>query len=388
MPWPTTPWSAKTAAELRPVIVALCNAVGDRFECIGWNRPSWTVNTAQSISTVTVGTKSTALVENDLFGLDIFRYNWWTLIANHITTLVNLGTTSPGTTGFGNTTHCGGWSKTSTGTGVGTDVWTISDLETDVGLGTLSSSVIGGAMHLFDEVAAERLREFLDRLIYPVIFPYDRGQDWTDLTSDGFDTTAIEAAEDASNKSHTATTDPLDGDEAWAGLSSAVSAQTIPRAFVGFVVLGDATALLNSKRYSILSFDDCQNGFGCLGTIATQILVFHYSCADCDGADLEFQGATISISGTDTSEYVTASGTDFSAVSGKVASLAELTNFANAPDSPFSGTGTYLGDPWVGFGSVICTPYFLFVTDSNRDGGDREHSTRLILDISGEVADQ
>lgn len=389
MPWPEpgSDWEGKTAAELRPVIVALCNAVGDRYQCIGLNRPEWPVNDDQAIDSVTVGTKSATLVEDDLYGLDIFRYGWWTMIANHISTLVGLGVASTGSTGFGNTTQCGGFSKTSAGTGLDTDLWTIADLETAVGLGTLSSSSVGGAMHLFDEVAPNRLRGFLDRLIYPVIFPYDRGQGWSGLTSDGFDTSAIETAEAASNSSNAATVNPLDGDEAWGSRTTMISfLASYPTAFVGFYEGFFARSRVQTKRYSVLGFDSCQNGVGCLGEIITQILGFAYSCTDCDGADLEFQGATISMSGTD-GAYTTATGTLFSAITGKLTAVAELGNFANDPDSPFSGTGTYEGDPWNGFGEVYCKPLFRFAVDTERQA-IRDNATRLILDITAHCDDQ
>lgn len=396
MPWPEFGiWSGKTAAELRPVIVALCNAVGDRYECIGWDRPEWPVNLDQSESTLDLGYKSAALVEADLYRLDLFRYGWWGMVANGIAALVNLGnSTIPG----GATTQCGGWSKTGTGAGHGSDLWTIEDLETHVGLGALSYSVIGGPMHLFDEVAPNRLRQMLDELIYPVIFPKNR-RDYPTLSSEGWtEADTIAAAEEGSAfiGPTGSPADPKDGDDVWPLIDLAdVDFAEGQRGWLYGTMTNNPgfTAIIGRKKteaYSVLAFDECENETGLLGEIIAQYIVVQRPTIteSLDGVDLEILGATLSMGGGDTTMYKEINDAEFfSAITGKLSVPFEFTNFANAPDSPFSHTTDGLGYKDIGaifaslkFGQDVLPPGTPHTT--------RSECTRFILDITAHCSDQ
>jgi len=384
MGWPTTPWTGKTAAELRPIIVALCNAVGERYECIGLTRPSWTVNTAQSISTVTIGTKSTNLIEDDLYGLDIFRYGWWTLIANHISTLVNLSSGSDSTPG---TTHCRGWSKDYAGTGLTTNIWTISDLETDVGMGTLSQSSVGGSMHLFDEVAPNRLREFLDRLICPVIFPVDKSRF---SYSGGSVVTGLSSAAVADiNDTIQGATDSGDGDDAWNALVDTNLGILWNGVNAGYSVSWDggssfSRAIHSPISYAALDFESVQNGVGYLGDLVRQIYVIGVSETDASSFDFTISGATAT--GSDGAEI---EGIDAIAITGVVEMPFTTGNYGRSPSPGASAPAAGPSPPsgYEGYGQVFAVPNFLFA-QSDRDGGTRANSTRFILDLTSALTDQ
>lgn len=387
-PWsPTTPWTSKTAAQLRPVIVSLCNAVGDRYECIGMNRPAWPVNTAQSISTITIGTKSTALIEDDLYGLDIFRYNWWGSIATTITALVNLSAASDSTIG---NTHCRGWCKNTTGDGLSTNVWTLSELESDVGLGTISQSSVGGtSMHLFDEVAPNRLRGILDRLIYPVIFPGDIlwrggfGGGMQNLSS------GAEAIYDAGKFSEETAHDGSDGDDAWPALSTAgpvYSSTAFPVKAFTQDFSSYARAWLLETSYVVLDFSSCQNGVGYVGDVEKQIWYMGHASVDFTSADVLIQGATLSLSGTDSGNEELIGTTPIS-ITGTQEIEFNIGSFGGT-SSPFTGTD---GGTRGGFGSVSADVRMLFVDGSigsERTPAPRATSSRLILDISPYCSDQ
>lgn len=393
MPWPEFgTWSNKTAAELRPVIVALCNAVGDRYECIGMNRPSWPVNLDQSESTLDIGTKSAALVEADLYRLDLFRYGWWGMIANGISALVNRGSA---TFPSGTTTQCGGWSKTGTGAGHGSDLWTIEDLETHVGLGTLSYSVIGGPMHLFDEVAPNRLRQMLDELIYPVIFPKNR-RDYPALEAEGWTEAAtLEVAGEAAMHygNSTLLPNPKDGDDAWGYMPE--SDDLFAHAYRGWLfaqlVPDTAFNVIIGRRktvgHCVLCFDQCQNETGVLGEILAQYLVIQKSSIteSLDGADFEVLGATRTLSGSNLDQYEEINDAEFfSSITGKLSVGIALGNFANNPDSPFTYALDSLG--YTDIGSVFASLKFGADTEGNHS--TRSECTRFILDITAHLSDQ
>lgn len=390
MPWPDLGiWSNKTAAELRPVIVALCNAVGDRYECIGRERPYWTVNLDQSEDTLDIGSKNAPLVEEDLYRLDLFRYAWWGGIANGISYLVNRGSA---TFPVSSETQCGGWSKTGTGTGHGTDLWTLEELEDDVGLGTLSQSVIGGPMHLFDEIAPQRFRQMLDRLIYPVIFPANR-RDYPTLEAEGFTT-----AGDLDDEEKAAAflgpagfpTDPQDGDDVWP--MTTFNDPDLGAAYRGWLFGRVSIDIINSDLDSqkkavancVLDFEACENETGLLGEILAQYLVVQKpTINNLVGVDLEVLGTSLTLSGSNEDLYQEIADSDFlSAITGKLVVPMDFTNFANDPDSPFDGSRP----PYSAFGAIFASLKFGADTEGNHS--TRPQCTRFVLDITAHCSDQ
>lgn len=400
MPWHEagTDWTEKTAAELRPVIVSLCNAVGDRYQCIGLDRPEWPVNLEQDIAVVDAGYKGEALEEADLYGLDIFRYGWWDLIAGRISALINRGTLILPHVSWGpSSSLCGGWSKTATGSGHGSDLWTLEELETDVGMGVINYSSVRelpGIMHLFDEVAPNRLREFLNRLLYPVLFPHDRGGDWTDLTTEGYDTSGLEAAEDAAASAGWADLgDPGNGDYAWANTSGGGGAFGELRARV-FYNGTRSRAEKQLLQYCVFDWTESEGGGGYLGEITMQTHVMRL-LGSTEGMDLSFLGKDVSLTGPYSLDDMSITDADaLSGTTGREAVAVTLGNFADSPDSPFSGSGTTDGVDFSGLGSMVAYSRCMFATKTDRqsftfsgDGG-RSQSTRLILDITAHCSDQ
>lgn len=388
-------WTSKSAAELRPVIVSLCNAVGDRYECIGLNRPGWPVNLDQAIDSYTAGTKYDALVEEDLYGMEIFRFNWWGAIASTIISLVNLSAASDATVG---STHCRGWCKTASSSGLGSDVWTLEELETEVGLGEIDESLIapGYAMHLFDEVAPNRLREILNLLIYPVIFPgniveYSGGFGGGTLL--GLSSGAVADVEASIYKG--LTTGDGDGDEAWGALAvegfGAMNGESVGYN-VEFVTAFPLTARADYCEKSYVSFDfsDVQNGVGYLGDVTRAIFAINTVGEQCSTFDITIAGATASFSAqtstTYADQYIDA--VDALYVDSPQELPFEIGNFGRTP-SP--GTYTYSGagagfpdDGYTGYGRASAIIGTMF-----RVGGvPRAEATRYLLDISPYCSDQ
>lgn len=386
MSWPSYPWTDKTAAELRPVIVALCNAVGDRYECIGMNRPAWPVNVDQAVDSYTAGTKSATLIEDDLYATEIFRTGWWTLIADHIKTLVNMASGSNSSMGA---TQCRGWSKTSTSSGIDSDVWTLADLETDVALGEVDE----GTMHLFDEVVPNRLRQFLDRLIYPVIFPLNIVQSSSGggtYTLTGLSSGAVSGIEAHSYRGESPTGD---GDDAWGALALEPLNFWSTGVAVGFNVA--MPFLTYSEAYSLdlsyvaFSFESSQNGIGCLGEVTRAIFGLFSSGADFSSFDITVASGVSSFGAsghTSIDVYQVVDGDTSLTITGVDELPFTIDNYGRTP-SP----GTYEGEggfsPPIGFegyGRMRANVLTLFAGG----GATRDQCTRYILDISANCSDQ
>ena len=145
-------WTARRAEELIPIIVSLFNAIGERYEVCGLNRPSWKTNS---------GLKSTTLASADFEGYPLHLIDSYGTAASRVITLIN---------GYSNANRkdLHGFSETSTYSGDPRDnLWTEASIATDVGMGDVDgiTGVIGS---IFDETYAVRLREVLDRMLYPV----------------------------------------------------------------------------------------------------------------------------------------------------------------------------------------------------------------------------
>lgn len=378
MGWPgTLPWSGLTAAELRPVIVALINAVNDRREAIGLDRRAWAVNLDQSNTSLTLGTKSTALEESDLYSLDLFRYSYWTTMASDIRTMVELGdsiTANPDT-------ECCGFSKAGTD-GTGTDRWTVAELETDAGLGAMASSDVSGGTipHLFDEKAPNRLRLILDNLIYPVIYPYDYWQfptftSWVDAIVD-------------TEQAAASTDDDTTPDAAWAGLTSPSTPLEAFGGSVGYINPPVARATENPLTHVICDFDlRTQNGNGYLGVVETRKLVVERDANSLEGMDYTVDGNSDSISGT-VSDVTTYTDSASMTLSGQQ-NLEYTVDAWDGSGSPFTNEAVG-GSGIFGYGRVDIKPLVRFAASGNdRDGASEiDQTTRIILDISGVVSDQ
>lgn len=151
-------WSELDAETIPYALADLCNAANERREALGAARLTWPVNTGSELSP-TIGNKSANLSATDFFGLDIQRTDWLQDIYDAVSGLVTA-------VSMQSVTHHAGFAKTSTGIGAGSDLWTMPDLLTEVGIS--SPAPVESA---FDAVAANFLREAFDRLIYPVIWP-------------------------------------------------------------------------------------------------------------------------------------------------------------------------------------------------------------------------
>ncbi len=144
-------WDGLPTQSMAPVLVSLCNAVGDRYQAIGKNRPSWAV---------VGGPKSATLVDTDFHGLPLHGGSFFTTCAARIVDLL--------ATDIGSGVDYYGFAKTSTYAGDPTDnLWTKAELETVVGLGVLTD----GPDTILNSNYSLRLKGFLDRMIYPVIIP-------------------------------------------------------------------------------------------------------------------------------------------------------------------------------------------------------------------------
>lgn len=151
-------WDGLDGTEIPYVLAELANAVNERWDCLGKSRVAWTVNTGTEASP-TVGTKSTNLSASDFFGLDMLGNDILEDISGHVGQLVSQS-------GVQSTTHCAGFAKTATNTAIDDDLWTLASIAADCGI-----AVPSGVTTIFDEAAANFLREALDRLLYPVIWP-------------------------------------------------------------------------------------------------------------------------------------------------------------------------------------------------------------------------
>ena len=404
MPWHEdgSDWTNKSAAELRPVIVSLCNAVGDRYQCIGLNRPEWPVNLDQDSIDITLGTKSAALVEEDLYGLELFRYGWWKTIADHIKILVGLRVPGASST---NHTYCRGWCKAPTDSGYYTETWTLEELETEVGMGEIEHSQIGVPYgHLFDEAFPNRLRNMLDLLIYPVIYLYQIGE-----IIGGGGETFLGFSEDAeldilanlkagfpnpeSPDEYTG-----DGDDAWPTMYSGPDYHTNVGVHVGFRVEGNMVGYCTRCEfqpvcYLAVDFDETQNGAGCLGEIVKQVYLVSVGGPYRTSFDVAVAGATASFpahdSPFDDDDVEEVLGEELVTPSGTHELKYTMDNFGRAP-SPglFDYDHIELPDR-AGFGSGYARVSCLYSsgTPSTPYAG-AEQNSRVILDITAHCSDQ
>lgn len=367
MPWPgTTPWTGKTATELREVIVALCNAVGDRYQCIGLDRPSWPVNTDQSIYSVTDGTKSATLIVDDLYGLDIFRYDWWGLVSTGISGLISPSTTA--------SVRCRGFCTSSAGDGKTASRWTLSALETAVGRGTINAtSVGGGQMHLFDEVAPMRFKEMLDLLIYPVVYLPRTANGSGELLS----TTNVPADFHA----HAEGTD--NAGDVWGAL---IISSTATRSNLSAQILhGLSSPYYWSAQKGVTvvyeyDMDDTENGAGILGTILSQYYRVLWASTDLITADADVNGSIVGMSGTEAGAVEVLTDMDPWSLSG----IHEVTyswDSLDAVASPFDGSDVIGANHFYDTGSLRIGPYDDLFTYNEDDH-------RLVLDISANCSDQ
>lgn len=158
MPWPYGgDWSGLDANQMVEVVVSLCNAVTERWDAIGFNKPNWTTKT---------GLKNGLLTESDLVGMLIQGPKWYDIIAEHIHYLILADQGSPSRT----RAYVSGFVKTPDSSGQASDEWTEASLTAAVGLGPLTQKNF--PQHtIFDAKYATRLQKFLDRLTYARVLP-------------------------------------------------------------------------------------------------------------------------------------------------------------------------------------------------------------------------
>lgn len=136
----TGDWSGLDGANIQNALVSLCNAVNERWDALGLSRFSWATNS---------GAKSANLVASDFTGLDLHRTNYYQQVFDQINGMIGIG-----------------FAKTSTNTAKGADLWTLSSMADDITIEAPSSIT-----NIFDKTTADFLRQALDRLVYPRIFP-------------------------------------------------------------------------------------------------------------------------------------------------------------------------------------------------------------------------
>lgn len=364
-------WTGIDGTEIPIVLAELCNAVNERRDCLGLSRISWVVNT---------GTKSTNLADTDFYGMDLFKHDHMQDVFNEIITLVTQS-------GIQSTTHCAGFAKTNSNTGVGTDLWTAASIETDSGF-----TAINPVRHALDKAAADYLRAALDRLIYPVVWPtnyldlkdqdigsgtrtyWHSGDDGGGATPGSASAAYADLAVSSINGIHTQVYD--------AYLAMQIAAN-FPGAGFGY----RARALTKT----ILEVAPRSGGY--LGTIAKAIATVYADYNDVGSAvDFSVMGATLSVSGDSpgTGEPdkvdVTVSGSNFS-LSGATNPEITCTIPVGNPFDGVSGTGNPDPAEDIGLASatLICKYDIDGITSTTNTG---TLFTRLILDITGELSDQ
>lgn len=345
--------------------MALCNAVGDRYQAIGMNRPNWPVNTAASDTMLTIGTKSATLVDDDLLRLDLFRYDWWGLIASQIQGLLSPSYSGPSA---GASVQCKGFCTTSGGNGLSASRWGLSALESDVGLGAIGASSVGGSsMHLFDEVAPTRLREMLDRLIYPVVH----------LPAPG--------AVSASDHVESGLVDHVPGGDnagdVWRAMASDPGSPFDLRAVVTWTFSSPHPRwLAYQDDNSTWPYDmtDTPNGVGPLGSILSQYYVVEIESDHLITATVAVSGDTFSGSGTGTTQH-TLTGVDLVNLN-TTTDIVFSWDSIDATNSPFNHTSTSGGYTLEDYG-------FAYARPAASDLGS-DYNSRVVLDISAACADQ
>ena len=153
-------WDDLDGGDIPYALADLCNAINERREALLMGRVAWRVNTGTELLPV-VGTKSSALVPDDFFGLDLFDYDYFGVVYTELTDLLG-----PNTTIWGK--WYSGYAIDPNGTGLALDdeLWTISKVLVETGL---QSPLL--ATGIFDRDAAVFMREVLDRMLYPVVYP-------------------------------------------------------------------------------------------------------------------------------------------------------------------------------------------------------------------------
>lgn len=326
-------WSGHPGNEMIPILLALCNAVGDRFEACGRNRPSWPVVS---------GTKSATLETADLAGLDLHRYAWFNLVADGIEDLIDGG-------GAGGA-YCRGFVPNTSSDGLSADRLTVAGLEATIGLGGLRDKQFPDHS-LFDETYANRLREFLDRLLYTVCVPSASSTLATRYFGNG-----------------------SSADAAWGAL--AVSGTPSTPLYAEVTGLAGApipySAVLFNSITVTLNCGNTQNLSGFQGSIARQLFPISATYTAVDSMSVSMHGLSHAIAG---------SGTD--AVTLEGGSSLNLTGTTNVSllfsgiggGSPFNGVSS----PLTGLGNA---------TASAAVGTFADNTARLILDLSGILGDR
>lgn len=362
-------WTGLDATLIPEVIADLCNAVNERRECLGRARVAWRVNTGTE-SSPTTGTKSTDLVAADLHGLPLMNYNYLQPIFDEIEDLV-----APSST-ITNLTKCTGFAKTSTSKGLAADSskWTLSSIATDCGI------AIPTITGIYSENGCAFMREALDRMIYPIIYP-----------------SVITRTQGADYGSNHGTVDSTDVEAIWDHMSTAGGHSDSHDVYAQVSSINPS---LGSVYYTALATLDTEYEFsplynesaaGYSGTITRQWFAANYgkntSIGDASALTAAFMGATATMdSATATSDI---------ACSSTLSLTAEQTESITMPtmittDNPFSGTFDYGGGD-VASGIGICFCYLLYKYDRTGLGqvvNSGEQYTRWIVDISAELTDQ
>lgn len=324
-------WSGHPGNEMIPILLALCNAVGDRFEAVGRNRPSWPVVS---------GTKSATLVTSDLDGLDLHRYAWFDLVADEIENLITGGA------------QCRGFVPDTLSDGLAADRLTVAGLEAEIGMGALRDKQFPDHS-LFDETYANRLKLFLDRLLYAVVAPSA--------------SSALAVYEFGNGAT---------ADAAWGALHFISNSGFSLHAQIGALGTGPFAYSADLINSIAITFDcgNTENLAGFQGEIARQLFPITASYTALDSATISIHGVTQVVSGTGSVAFTLEGGSDLNLI-GETDVDFLFSGFGGGGGSPFNGVSA----PHSGLGQVnasaVVGPFF-------------DNTARLILDLTSVLGDR
>lgn len=342
-------WDGIDAAELPNVLVSLCNAVNQRYDAQGRPRTSWIVNS---------GTKPDDLAFDDFVGLDIHRTNYYSQIRLAISSLVqgNVSGAFACSTGF---------ARTTTGSGLAADgaLWTIAGL-----LGDIGTSELPTPSNIFDLNYAYFLRDMLDRLIYPVVYPLDAG---------GVNTRPRVELDIFGPDAHPHVEGTDNAGDVWRDMISVADA-VAANSLTARVSFNSADLWFAHRDEEATVSIDClqtQNNNGFKGTIAKQIVSLGVVASYLNSATIGFHGATQAVSGT-VGEFYESTDCDPLDVDG--ATTVTMTfDSIDETNSPFTGYLEEDGNTYEDFGS-----FQAFIATG------APSYTRMILDASSVLDDQ
>lgn len=146
-------WDSLKQNEIPTIIAELCNGLNERREVLTLSRETWPTAT---------GSTSGAVAASDFDTLAFGKVAAFTQCFSAIMALM-----SPAG-GYSSSAHYSGFSKTGTDTGLASegDLWTAAAVATEIGM-----DIPETPFAFFDARPAIFMREMLDRMIYPVIYP-------------------------------------------------------------------------------------------------------------------------------------------------------------------------------------------------------------------------